>query len=131
VNDFIEDLFAFLTVTGEPVTCSRCGKNFLDGEQYTLDEDNQVVCPDCEEVERPGNIGAPAYALSGSLVVISKPFPKVPRRLRVPLPPKPQPLPPGRLLRLDVLRSIWPLKILPVRPGESLPHHLLVDVSPG
>jgi formylmethanofuran dehydrogenase subunit E len=50
VNDFIEDLFAFLTVTGEPVTCSRCGKNFLDGEQYTLDEDNQVVCPDCEEV---------------------------------------------------------------------------------
>lgn len=50
MTDFIEDLFAFLMVTKEPVTCSRCGRQLADGEQYTLDEDNQVVCSDCEEV---------------------------------------------------------------------------------
>ncbi|MBJ6749897.1 LIM domain-containing protein [Geomonas anaerohicana] len=50
MSDIIEDLFAFLQTTGEPVTCSRCGRQLADGEQYTLDENNQVVCPDCEEV---------------------------------------------------------------------------------
>lgn len=50
MSDFIEDLFAFLVVTGETVVCSRCGRQLADGEQYTLDEDDQVVCSDCEEV---------------------------------------------------------------------------------
>jgi uncharacterized Zn-finger protein len=49
VDDFIEDLFAFLMVDGEPVTCARCGKHFIEGDPYILDEDNQVVCPFCEE----------------------------------------------------------------------------------
>jgi hypothetical protein len=50
VGDFIEDLFGFLSVAGEPVTCSRCGKHLTEEEQYTLDQENQVVCPDCEEM---------------------------------------------------------------------------------
>ena len=49
MDDLIEDLFAFLVVTGEELTCSRCGRQLADGEQYTLDEGNQVVCSDCEE----------------------------------------------------------------------------------
>lgn len=49
MGDFIEDLFAFLVVTDEPVVCSQCGKHLAEGEQYTLDEDNQVVCSDCVE----------------------------------------------------------------------------------
>jgi formylmethanofuran dehydrogenase subunit E len=49
MDDFIEDLFAFLTVTEEQITCSRCGRLLAEGDQYTLEEDNQVVCSDCVE----------------------------------------------------------------------------------
>ncbi|UPU37825.1 hypothetical protein M1B72_08990 [Geomonas paludis] len=48
MSDIIEDLFAFLQTTGEPITCSRCGRQLADGEPHTLDENNQVVCADCE-----------------------------------------------------------------------------------
>ncbi|UPU37828.1 hypothetical protein M1B72_09010 [Geomonas paludis] len=49
MSEIIEDLFAFLQTTGEPVTCSRCGRQLAEGEPNTLNEDNQVVCPECEE----------------------------------------------------------------------------------
>lgn len=51
MTDIIEDLFAFLMVTGEAKTCSRCGRELAAGEPYSLDDDNQVVCTDCGEDE--------------------------------------------------------------------------------
>lgn len=49
MSDIIEDLFVFLSVTDEPTTCSRCGRQLAEGEPHTLDDDDQVVCTDCQE----------------------------------------------------------------------------------
>ncbi|MBJ6802721.1 hypothetical protein [Geomonas propionica] len=52
MTDPLEDLLAFLYATeDETVSCSRCGRNLAEGEEYGFDANGEPHCPECSDPE--------------------------------------------------------------------------------
>ena len=50
MTDLLEDFLAFLYATrDEPAACSKCGRQLAEGEEYTLDENDEPQCGDCAQ----------------------------------------------------------------------------------